>query len=607
MKSKLILVLLFALSSNLLSQNDESVVAHIGNDKITAREFKLRLELSPYIPKDQSMSKDSVKYDFLYSLIAEKLWALKAKEQGIENTLEFDFFFNPIEDLFVRDALFKQEIESKVSITATDMEKGIYKSQFTQAVRFFSSSDSLSIFNFYNKLSQTKNIDSLATLFTMINDTSVNVKFGDLGAEETEDTIYSLKKADYSTPQKLNGGWIIYYCSDNIFTPVNIGDKQTVDGIKKKIRGRKLEVLFNEYRINLLSGTNIKINPKTIMVLSNSLWDKLKNKTAVTDKEINYFELNENDFMNILLSYSKDKLKLPLFNIKNNEINLYDLLSRIAYMGFSITRLDSNLVFSKLAYIAKRFVEEQILTAEGYKKNYNLLPAVQNDIKVWKQKYLAQLYMVSALDSIKVTEIELKDYYSNIFLNSNNQLQVKLKIITLNDLDEVSRLLDQMNTGVQFSDLAKLYGKTDSLANENGETELLPVSMLNDLSDIATGLHKGEIFGPIKRSNGYTILQLIEKEEASDSTLPQFDKIKNELRSNLRFKILKDKLNQITAKTSIQQNVKIYNDVVDKISTPEVPMFVHRFMGFGGRMAGIPLTTPFSGWINNEIKQRLLP
>lgn len=96
MKSKLILVLLFALSSNLLSQNDESVVAHIGNDKITAREFKLRLELSPYIPKDQSMSKDSVKYDFLYSLIAEKLWALKAKEQGIENTLEFDFSLIPL-------------------------------------------------------------------------------------------------------------------------------------------------------------------------------------------------------------------------------------------------------------------------------------------------------------------------------------------------------------------------------------------------------------------------------------------------------------------------------------------------------------------------------
>ena len=126
------------------------------------------------------MSKDSVKYDFLYSLIAEKLWALKAKEQGIENTLEFDFFFNPIEDLFVRDALFKQEIESKVSITATDMEKGIYKSQFTQAVRFFSSSDSLSIFNFYNKLSQTKNIDSLATLFTTVSYTHLTLPTSDL-------------------------------------------------------------------------------------------------------------------------------------------------------------------------------------------------------------------------------------------------------------------------------------------------------------------------------------------------------------------------------------------------------------------------------------------
>jgi CO/xanthine dehydrogenase Mo-binding subunit len=72
-------------------------------------------------------------------------------------------------------------------------------------------------------------------------------------------------------------------------------------------------------------------------------------------------------------------------------------------------------------------------------------------------------------------------------------------------------------------------------------------------------------------------------------------------------KILNEKLNEMTSKSSLQQNVKIYNDVVDKISTPKVSMFVHRFMGFGGRMAGIPLTTPFSGWINNEIKQKLLP
>jgi hypothetical protein len=131
--------------------------------------------------------------------------------------------------------------------------------------------------------------------------------------------------------------------------------------------------------------------------------------------------------------------------------------------------------------------------------------------------------------------------------------------------------------------------------------------MLNDLSDIATGLHKGEIFGPIKRSVGYSIIQLIDSDEKSDSTLPSFDQIKNQLRTNLRFKILNDKLKEMTANSSLQQNIKIFNDVIDKVTTTQIPMYVHRFMGFGGRMAGVPLTTPFSGWINNEIKQKLLP
>ena len=120
-------------------------------------------------------------------------------------------------------------------------------------------------------------------------------------------------------------------------------------------------------------------------------------------------------------------------------------------------------------------------------------------------------------------------------------------------------------------------------------------------------MNKGEVFGPVKRNNGYSIIQMIEREEKPNSNFPPYQQVKNELRTNLRYKKLKENLNDLTAKTSLQLNVKIYNNVVDKITTPQVPMFVHRFMGFGGRMAGVPLTTPFSGWINNEIKQKLLP
>ncbi len=44
-----------------------------------------------------------------------------------------------------------------------------------------------------------------------------------------------------------------------------------------------------------------------------------------------------------------------------------------------------------------------------------------------------------------------------------------------------------------------------------------------------------------------------------------------------------------------------------KLISTNIQMFVHRFMGFGGRMAGVPLLTPFSGWMNNEVKEKILP
>jgi len=607
MRLYLIIIFFAAFVINLFAQNDESIVAQVGKDKITAHEFTLRLELAPYIPKDQMMPKDSVKYDLLYSLIAEKLWALKAQEDGIENTQLFDFFFNPIEDLFVRDALFKQEIESKVSVSANDLEKAIYKSQFTQAIRFLSSKDSVKIFLLYKQLAYGKNIDSLISYYPQLEDTTINVKFGALGSESNEDTVYTLKKGNFSTPQKVDGGWIIYYCIDNIFTPINIGDEKSIEDIRKVIRARKLEILYNNYRTNLLSGTNIRINTKTLLILTDAMWNVLKTKSPFTEEEKTTYQITENDFVKMLNSFSTEQLQLNLFKIKDKNISLYDFFSRVAYMGFNVQFLDSNIVYSKLAASAYKFVEEQILTEEGYKKGYHLLPAVQNDLKIWKQKYLAQMYLSEKFKSVQIDEDELKQYYSEIFLKSKNQLFVKLIIVTLNDLDAVSKVLDKMNSGVSFSEIAKSFGKTDSLVNQDGITELISAAMLNDLSDYAAGLQIGEIFGPVKRINGYSILQMIEREEKPDTTLPNYESVKNELHTNLRYKKLRDQLNDITAKTSLEQNVKIYNHAMDKITTPQIPMFVHRFMGFGGRIAGVPLTTPFSGWINNELKQKLLP
>ena len=145
-----LLLIPFILSQICWGQSgDQKIITKIGSEIITVSEFIERYELNPQTNAGIVGAEASIKPEILYSIIAEKLWAMDAEKMGIVKTRQFDFYFKPIEDLFVRDALFRQEIENKITVSKSELEKGINKSQFTQVIRFISSQDSVSIFEFH--------------------------------------------------------------------------------------------------------------------------------------------------------------------------------------------------------------------------------------------------------------------------------------------------------------------------------------------------------------------------------------------------------------------------------------------------------------------------
>ena len=105
-------VFIFSCLAIAQKQNNPAI-ATIGKDKITAEEFKKRFELTPHLNNDE-FNPDSTKYDLLYSIIAEDLWAQKARDLGYDTTAEYYSLVRPLLGLYLRDALFKKEIESKI-------------------------------------------------------------------------------------------------------------------------------------------------------------------------------------------------------------------------------------------------------------------------------------------------------------------------------------------------------------------------------------------------------------------------------------------------------------------------------------------------------------
>ncbi len=593
-------------SSLSFAQNEESVVAQIGNEIITAKEFKLRYELSPYIPSDKNIDPDSIKYDFLYSLIAEKLWSKDAESLGITNTDEFNFIFKPLEEMFVRDALFKIEVEDKVLLSADDVANGIVKSQAKLNTQIVTSQDSLNIYTIYDRFKLSSNYDSLIAINSSLVSNIFDITLGSLKDEEIEDSLYSLPVNGFTDPIKSEVGWAIFIIKNKIFTPIDLSNQQSIDNMKKVIRNRRIEKRYEEYLKEILGGITININPEAFNLVYSENWEILKTKRMLNDTA-NYFELAEFDFNKINSSLGSDKLNQQFFQLSGSEISVEKFLSNLSFNGFHVTQLDSAIVLQKLNQRAKRFVEEQMITKEAYNRGLQFTPQVRNDIKIWQENYLAQLYFNDNLDSIIITDKDVYNYYLDELVNTSNIRLINIRLVSIKDLDEVSNIFELLKQGTDFGDLVKSYGSTDSLVNSEGETGLKPILLLGYVGSVASDLELNEVYGPIKRNNAYTILQVIERQESNDSLKLSFESVKNQLRNDLRFKELNDRLIKITFNLAQQNNVKIFSDVIDKIQTSQIPMFVHRLMGFGGRIAGVPLTAPFSGWINEEVKQKLLP
>lgn len=259
MNSYLKLFLFFLISTSLYAQDNKSLVAQIGKDKITAKEFITRYELSPYLPEYRNIDPDSIKYDFLYSMIAERLWANEAERLGLGSKEKFSFYFKPLEEMFVRDALFKKEIKDKIRLSADDINSAIMKSQFKLHTQVLSSPDSNNIFSFFKSLESTTNIDSLLSITKNIHTNNMEVFLGSLKDEEIEDSLYSLKVNQFTSPIKSEIGWVIFRIKDKVLTPVDLTDKKFIDNMEKTIKDRRIQRRYQEYLKELLTGIKINI------------------------------------------------------------------------------------------------------------------------------------------------------------------------------------------------------------------------------------------------------------------------------------------------------------------------------------------------------------
>ena len=493
-----------------VAQDTDRAVATVGNEKISEREFRIRYELSPHLSPDQQ-NVDSTKKDLLYSIIAEKLLALQARKLGYASTDFYRESVRQIRNLYVRDALYKKVIASRVEITRSDIQKALDRYSQTLHVRIISAGDSSTIFGYYNRLRSGAPFDSIEKYSNPVeynsNGGPINITYGQMADDYVEDTLYSLKPGLFSSPVRTEGGWFIFrLVGVDYRVPPNVADPNYNKSIVEVIRMRKSREIGIKYLDNFYRDKHAVVDSSLFW----SLAEKVSSILTVKERNKNFGEggylyLSEGDIMRIGAGFGDGTLDKDIVHIENHPVSLKEYLYSLLVYPYLVKDPSLRATAYYLMQNINKYIQYKFLSEEGMNLGLQHKPDVREDVNIWGDDYLAKMLKNTFRDSVQVTDKEVHDYY----MNSKEHEEVDILEILNDNVDTIASVLKRIEKGEDFRALAREYTQRSWTRANGGEFGYFPVDSFGVIGKMAVGLRMNEVYGPFKTDSGFSIIKLI--------------------------------------------------------------------------------------------------
>ena len=477
----LILIILL----NTISIAQERNIAKIGNINLSAEEFKQRFEFTPKVRSDF----DSTKINFLYSLVAEKLWALEAESLSMDT---IPYVYNSVKNIerkLVKDKLYKIEVENKVLITEKEIAENSFKIDQKRIMHFLYSKDQNEIERLYDDLIRSASFDSILVSRVEYSEQpkGVPVVFGQMD-EDVENEIFSLKLNKFTKPIPVDVGWVVYYLKSIEYDQGENG--LTAEAKRKKVKdilfARKAKTFYSEFFNKHILGTVIHSDKQILNQLVDEVYN-LFNDSGVKlyNKNNNKYQMDEYQIKIIRNKFTQESLSSDFIKFEISPISLEKYLINLELNGFSCDDITKDAIYKALNNNVKTYIFEEILFREGYSRGLQNSVEVKNDLKTWRESFLASYFRYSFLDSVEPNDSEAKEFYEKIVSENSDAVT--------ETYDEVK---EKIKSGLYFKELENLYiDETVTLANKYGVTVDVELLKSIQVTDIEMMVYRSLGFG----------------------------------------------------------------------------------------------------------------
>ncbi|MBN1302694.1 MAG: peptidylprolyl isomerase [Melioribacteraceae bacterium] len=606
MNLKLTIILLFGCSAIISQQNsDENVLARVGDKKITVREFKERYELIPQVGRNVKAGEEQQKQQYLYTLIAEKLWALEAEKLSFDTTEIMQTTFPVLEKMYLRDALYKKEVSEKILLDPEEFLEARRRSSYNLLTRYLYSESPDEVYKWYNQLRSGAAFDSLFDKHGKNPGNYYEVGFGKMD-KFAEDSLYNLSKGMYSAPIKSPDGYYLFYVDSltaNYYSTeneINTRDSQ----IRKVVKSRAEDELYAEYFNSFFKGKQINTDGSLFWSFSSIVIDILT-KRSEEQNNAGKISIADNDLEIIERRLGADTLNMPFVKYEDNPVSLKEFIRDFFFEGFQTFTTDPQTIRAQLNSRVRYFIERELLARESLKNGMDKNPEVDYYRNMWRDNYLGTLYQKKMLEEISVSDDEIRERYKRQYDTLFSAPDLKIIEILTDSIEIIDDVMNKLNAGESMRDLAAKYSKRQGTIINNGEILISSTSSFGEIGRIARQMEVGEIYGPLMTDEGYSIFELIDKKQPDTSAMRNFNEVKEDLEKQIKIEKLRDKFIDRTAELASKYNLTIDENLLGKVDVSNLSMVVFRYMGFGGRILAVPFVNQFFEWVEQWKKNEL--
>ena len=247
--------------------------------------------------------------------------------------------------------------------------------------------------------------------------------------------------------------------------------------------------------------------------------------------------------------------------ILNQSINELLLLQEAKKQGISVTSVE-------LSKVIDDSITQSGLSREEFEKTLDEQNLTMDFIEDYYEKQLIinKLLNKTVLSKIIVSSSEIEEYYNNNKDEFVVPEQVRARHILVNSSEEAEEILEELNKGADFIELAKEKSICPSASQGGDLGYFARGQMVKEFEDATFALDIGEISPVVKTKFGYHIIKLLDKKPETiinleDATKDIEEKLKLEKQNNA----FVDYLDMLREKADI----KIFKEKFIEETSPE--------------------------------------